>query len=120
MKRRAPLRTCIQGVIKAFGAGVNIDEGGEDTESKRQWNRQYVREVLSMHEGSGSGGVDFLLIANLLSLLTHEAIDLGILAECAAQVRVGSRVMLHHVVAASDGSDFVWWWLRVVAVLRGV
>ena len=76
--------------IASFGAGVNIDENGEDPAQKREWNRMYVRQVLHMHEADRGGdgcerGVDFLLIANLLSLLTHEAISLGILTQCAAQ-----------------------------------
>ena len=70
-----------RGVIKAFGAGVNIDEDGEDPSIKREWNREYVKRLLAWRHTTG-GGIDFLLLANMHSLLTHEAEDLGILDEC--------------------------------------
>ena len=67
--------------VKAFGAGVNIDEDGEDPRIKREWNREYVKRLLAWRHTTG-GGIDFLLLANMHSLLTHEAEDLGILDEC--------------------------------------
>ena len=78
------------GKILGFGAGVNIDENGEDPEKKRAWNRAYVDALLAMPEEAkeggaalpGSRGLDFLLIANMHSLLTTEAADLGILDKC--------------------------------------
>ena len=86
--------------IASFGAGVNIDENGEDPQAKREWNRQYVREILYMHEAAhgGSGtqggdrerGVDFLLIANLLSLLSHEAISMCSALRAASAASFGS------------------------------
>lgn len=63
------------GTIQAFGAGVNSDEDGEDPETKRAWNQAYVRELLALPQTNGLGlrGIDFLLCANLYSLLNHEA-----------------------------------------------
>ena len=71
------------GVIKAFGAGVNIDEDGEDEHVKREWNREYVRILLGMPT-ERARGIDFLLLANMHSLLSHEASSLGILDDCLA------------------------------------
>ena len=90
------------GLIRAFGAGLNIDEDGEDPEIKRNWNREYFGALMRMGEGHHSTnspgrrsagaspsappapierGVDFLLLANMHSLLSAEAMDLGILDE---------------------------------------
>ena len=85
------------GVIRAFGAGLNIDEDGEDPVVKRGWNREYAQQLLSMHEGGAadkdaavaggadSHGIDFLLLANMYSLLSDEANTTGILDACAAR-----------------------------------
>ena len=74
-----------EGKIRAFGAGMNIDEGGEDPQKKRAWNRAYVDALLELGDrGDGERGIDFLLIANMHSLLNAEAKDLGILEKCEA------------------------------------
>jgi len=69
------------GTIRAFGAGVNIDENGEDAAAKRAWNREYVSALLTMHKAGGRP-IDFFLFANLHSLLTHDAFDQGLLDDC--------------------------------------
>ena len=55
------------GRIRAFGAGVNSNEDGEDAQVKRAWNLEYVQALLSAHVDNGLGlrGIDFLLCANL-------------------------------------------------------
>lgn len=73
------------GTIGAFGAGINSVEDGEDPEVKRGWNREYAHALLTMHEGSGERGIDFLLLANMHSLLNSDARDIGILSACAAR-----------------------------------
>jgi len=91
------LRMRASGRIRAFGAGVNTDEDGEDPEIKRAWNKMYVHELLQMHRSSAEceeacrqegRGIDFLLCAGMYSLLNHEAYETGILDQCAAS-RVG-------------------------------
>jgi D-threo-aldose 1-dehydrogenase len=91
-------RQRVAGKIKAFGAGVNIDEDGEDASIKRAWNRRYVERLLRLGmprggqtecgsdggEGGLSHGIDFLLLANMHSLLSSEAQRLGILDDCLA------------------------------------
>lgn len=73
------------GTIRTIGAGVNSDENGEDAAVKRAWNREYVDALLSLGPGGGSAhGIDFLLCANLYSLLNHEAHDEKILDKCLA------------------------------------
>ena len=73
-----------EGRIRAFGAGVNSYEDGEDAEVKRAWNVEYVQALLSAHAHNGLGlrGIDFLLCANLYSLLTHDAHEIGIFQRC--------------------------------------
>jgi hypothetical protein len=72
------------GTIRAFGAGVNAAEDGEDVVLKDQWNVEYVDALLSMHEGTEGAdrGIDFFLLANMYSLLNLSAHDLGILDKC--------------------------------------
>lgn len=75
------------GEISAFGAGVNSDEDGEDVAVKAAWNREYTTALLGMHKestASGGRGLDFFLFANLHSLLNTEALESGMLADCAA------------------------------------
>jgi len=74
------------GVIQAFGAGVNSDEDGEDVAVKKEWNIHYVRSLLEMPKqiGGGERGIDFLLCANMFSLLNHDAHESGILDACLA------------------------------------
>ena len=72
------------GVVKAFGAGVNSDENGEDKAKKRAWNREYVDALLAV-DGSARGGergLDFFLLANMYSLLNFEAHTEGVLDKC--------------------------------------
>ena len=72
------------GTIRAFGAGVNAAEDGEDVALKDQWNVEYVDALLTMHEGieGDDRGIDFFLLANMYSLLNLSAHDLGILDKC--------------------------------------
>ena len=79
------------GHISAIGAGMNIDEDGEDAQIKREWNAQYVDTLLGMAEGRdgaqpepGERGIDFLLIANMHSLVCFEALETGLIEKCAA------------------------------------
>lgn len=72
------------GAIKAFVAGVNADENGEDAQAKDDWNRKYVDALFAMGDAHARG-IDFLLIANCYSLLNFTAHDLGILDDCAAR-----------------------------------
>ena len=71
-----------EGVISAFGAGINAELFGEDHEKKMEWNSWYVNKLIKMHEGTGRKGLDFFLIANCYSLLVHDAIDNGMLDAC--------------------------------------
>ncbi len=50
------------GAVRAFGAGVNSDEGGEDPAKKAAWNVEYVDALLALGSGGGRG-LDFLLCA---------------------------------------------------------
>ena len=77
------------GKISAIGAGLNIDEDGEDPQLKREWNQLYVDALLGLHTGEGGAqpepndrGIDFLLVANMHSLVCFEALDSGILTKC--------------------------------------
>ena len=74
------------GAVRAFGAGVNSDEGGEDKAKKRAWNRKYVDTLLGFDQSAAGGerGLDFLLLANLYSLLNFDAHTEGILDKCLA------------------------------------
>lgn len=74
------------GAVKAFGAGVNSDENGEDKAKKRAWNREYVDALLGFDESARGGerGLDFFLLANMYSLLNFEAHAEGILDKCLA------------------------------------
>ena len=72
------------GLIKVFGAGLNSNEKGEDPHTKRAWNKEYLAALINMGEESSEGrGVDFLLLANMWSLLNFEALEDGILDLCA-------------------------------------
>ena len=72
-----------EGTIVAFGAGVNADEDGEDAREKIMYDRAYVQELFKMGDAQPDGrGVDFLLLANLYSLLNLDAHTSGILDEC--------------------------------------
>ena len=69
------------GAIRAFGAGVNADEDGEDAAAKAAYNADYVNQLFALGEKAPGGrGLDFLLIANCYSLLNFSAA--GILDEC--------------------------------------
>ncbi|KAH8049808.1 D-arabinose 1-dehydrogenase [Aureococcus anophagefferens] len=69
------------GAIRAFGAGVNADEDGEDAAAKAAYNADYVNQLFALgDEAPGGRGLDFLLIANCYSLLNFSAA--GILDEC--------------------------------------
>ena len=68
------------GTIRAFGAGCNSNEAGEDWVLKRQWNQNYVKRLISLHQKIGK--IDFLLLANMFSLLNFEAYEDGILDQC--------------------------------------
>eukprot|EP00939_MAST-03C_sp_MAST-3C-sp1_P004182 g4182.t1 len=68
------------GRLRAFGAGMNSHEDGEDPAAKRRWNRRYLNALLKLHGEKGK--FDFLLLANMFSLLNHEAWDDGILQDC--------------------------------------
>jgi D-threo-aldose 1-dehydrogenase len=68
------------GNIKAFGAGLNSNEGNEDLTLKREWNKYYVQQLLQLHKKGKS--IDFLLLANMFSLLNFEAFEDGILDIC--------------------------------------
>jgi hypothetical protein len=77
------------GKISAIGAGLNIDEDGEDPQLKREWNQLYVDALLGLHTGEGGAqpepndrGIDFLLVANMHSLVCFEALDSGVLTKC--------------------------------------
>ena len=81
-----------EGTIVAFGAGVNAAEDGEDAREKVMYDRKYVGEIFKMGDARPDGrGVDFLLLANLYSLLNHDAHTSGILDECQ---RRGVRVVV--------------------------
>ena len=71
-----------EGVIKAFGAGVNAPESGECPVAKAAWNTRYVAHMLAAHEQTGRRSIDFFLLANMYSLLNHSAHELGILDDC--------------------------------------
>ena len=56
---------------------------------KREWNQLYVDALLGLHTGEGGAqpepndrGIDFLLVANMHSLVCFEALDSGILTKC--------------------------------------
>lgn len=71
------------GLIKVFGAGLNSNEKGENQDTKRAWNKEYLAALIKMGEESSEGrGVDFLLLANMWSLLNFEAMEEGILDLC--------------------------------------
>jgi len=77
------LRMRREGTIRAFGAGMNSNEAGEDAAKKRSWNRHYMKELVKMGDDSQEdGGIDFMLLANMWSLLNHEALEDGILQVC--------------------------------------
>eukprot|EP00940_MAST-03C_sp_MAST-3C-sp2_P001688 g1688.t1 len=69
-----------KGMLRAFGAGLNSHEAGEDPKAKREWNVRYTDELLRL--GKTKGKIDFLLLANMFSLLNHEAWEDGILQKC--------------------------------------
>ena len=69
-----------RGHLKAFGAGLNSNEDGEDEALKRAWNKKYVRALVELHQTQGK--IDFLLLANMWSLLNFEAYEDGILQVC--------------------------------------
>lgn len=100
-----------RGLIKAFGAGVNSDEDGEDAAAKRAWNKRYVDSLLSMHEGGGGGGgqpLDFLLLANMHSLLNADANESGILDACEAKgvsVIIGGPYSSGILATGADPAD---------------
>ena len=74
----------MSGAIRAFGAGVNADEDGEDAAAKAAYNADYVNKLFALgDEAPGGRGLDFLLIANCYSLLNFSAA--GILDECEAR-----------------------------------
>ena len=68
------------GKILAFGAGVNSNENGEDLRLKRTYNKMYVNKLVELHKTHGE--IDFLLLANMWSLLNFEALEDGILQLC--------------------------------------
>ena len=98
-----------RGLIKAFGAGVNSHESGEDPAAKRAWNKRYVDALLAMGGEEESGyGLDFLLLANMHSLLNAEAHDLGILEACEAKgvsVIVGGPYSSGILATGADPAD---------------
>lgn len=69
-----------------FNAGVNSNQAGEDIATKRAWNIEYVDALLDMGSetanGGGGGHMDFLLLANVWSLINFEAMEDGILEKC--------------------------------------
>ena len=71
-----------EGLISAFGAGLNANMNGEDPEMKTKWNQWYVNKLLSMEKVTGEKGIDFFLAANLYSLLNYNLLDSGILDNC--------------------------------------
>ena len=60
-----------EGTIKAFGAGMNSNEKGEDRQKKRAWNKEYMNSLIKMGASSKGPHIDFILCANMLSLLNH-------------------------------------------------
>ena len=98
-----------EGKIAAFGAGVNIDEDGEDAEVKRAWNREYVAALLEMPQFVPcKRGLDFLLCANMHSLLNGEAVSLGLLDQCLAHgvsVVVGGPYSSGILASGADPPD---------------
>jgi D-threo-aldose 1-dehydrogenase len=78
------------GEIQAFGAGVNAAERGECPKAKAEWNRHYVEVLLAqsrrktMAADAPRAGLDFLLLANMYSLLNWTALETGILDACQA------------------------------------
>ena len=71
------------GHIGSFGAGLNSDEQDEDPALKREWNKMYVQRLVHLHSRSGRNStIDFLLLANMFSLLNFEALEDGILTLC--------------------------------------
>ena len=91
-----------RGQIAAFGAGMNSNEAGEDERKKRAWNKEYMQALVEMGRentkgGSdetataGGGGLDFMLLANMWSLLNFEALEDGILDQC---MRAGISVVV--------------------------
>lgn len=97
-----------RGLIKAFGAGVNSDEDGEDAAAKRAWNKRYVDSLLSMHEAGGGQPLDFLLVANMHSLLNADAHESGILDVCEAKgvsVIIGGPYSSGILATGADPAD---------------
>ena len=68
------------GKILTFGAGVNSNEDGEDLRLKREYNKMYVNKLVELHKTRGE--IDFLLLANMWSLLNFEAFEDGIVQLC--------------------------------------
>ena len=56
-----------EGTIKAFGAGMNSNEKGEDRQKKRAWNKEYMNSLIKMGASSKGPHIDFILCANMLS-----------------------------------------------------
>ena len=80
-----------EGLISAFGAGLNANMNGEDPEMKTKWNQWYVNKLLSMEKVTGEKGIDFFLAANLYSLLNYNLLDSGILDNC---YKAGVKVII--------------------------
>ena len=80
------------GIISTFGAGMNSNEAGEDATIKRNWNKEYMQALVDLGTSGTetetkntwvpTRGVDFMLLANMFSLLNFEAHEDGILQLC--------------------------------------
>ena len=66
-----------EGVIDAFGAGINVDSGS--TQERQDFNREYCAELIT-HDRANP--IDFLNIAGGYNLLCQDAWNDGTLALC--------------------------------------
>jgi len=72
------------GVIRAFGAGLNVQPvsgQGRSVAEHRKWNREYVDFLINIH-GQGERPLDFLLMAGCHTLLDHSMYLDGVLDLC--------------------------------------
>lgn len=98
-----------KGTIAAFGAGVNSDEDGEDAAAKLEYDQDYVQALFKMGDSRpDKKGLDFLLLANMYSLLNLDAHTSGILDECLrrdVQVVIGGPFSSGILATGADPKD---------------
>jgi D-threo-aldose 1-dehydrogenase len=64
------------GVIRAFGAGINSELGDETHAPKMEYDREYLGELIKMGKASKLGHLDYILLANTYTLIHHDCMDM--------------------------------------------